>query len=1444
MLRIRLNAFSPVEIKKDICGKKSIQKIYDEMRGEYHLPVSMGEYFTVFINGHEIEKKYWSTIYPKNNSDILLAVIPKGGNFREIARSVIITASTAVGGFFGGPYGAAAAALGSTLLLGAIWPVEEPSLPNVDYAQRPAESQMYSLSGQSNNSKKYGYVPKVYGSHKMFPNLAANSYTEIEADPETGELVQYLYAIYDFGFGPATLEDIQIGGTPIINFTGVTYRLVDLNKPAISEGVWDDATYNSFDIYKGDVETNQVNVAILSNEEQAGPIAGYQIIRNASTQSNGDEQEIIVDFAAPRGLQSIDTAGIRSTATVELKIEFAPVGTEDWVNFNDGLFVKAYTSANGQSAETQNFALYNKVELDSVSTDINVIPNIKNYDVLYESLGPWNNVALSSTYIPGLSQDFGLTSLAIKKVNVGIKAGTSTIISSSNVAVNLQLKYGVQVIGTILSKTDIGGGYYSYELQQATTTDILLYSAYLSFDGRANFPSAVDQWSIYAITSGTIGSLDSTPIETSLSNAFKATTPTLGLIRFTGNSQNAIYGSARFTPIVNTNYKVRITRVRTYSPFSFQVVSDISILNLSTRFDRQPIKTLKRHLFLELKIKATNQINGSLRNLSGVVNSVLDVYNGVAWEKQVTNNPAWIVSDLLTGEINKRSIDRSRLNADSFLEWANFCDEIPDSPPSQTYTFTRYQSNFILDFNTTLNSMINRISTQCQASLSIIDGKYGMLIDRLKTVPVQVFTPRNSWNFSSQRSYVELADGIKVKYIDPISGWEQNEITVYNEGKDISNSLVFDQLDTFACTNFEQAYRFGRFMLAQGKLRQENISISVDFENLVCTRGDYVLLTQDVMRVGGTAARVTSKSASQITVDEELVELPATSYGYKFRDSSDGAIYTGTLSFVDPRTFDLVGVVPEVGDLIIIGEVSRITIDCLVKSVIPRDDFSADITLVELAPDIYLAESTDAIPDYNPALNQNIDSALTAPSEIRNLTLVENTYGCDGQGYIYYVDLRWEAPQFGAFSQFEIYADYGQGFELEDITNLTDYRYVVDEENLGITHIFKVVAVAANGQKLALGEVASFVTAVPLRKVVPPSDVEALYINVTGEVIQLNWTGITDCDAEEYLIRYTPNNDGNWEASIPLIRTDRNTTLTSAQARTGTYLVKAIDRNGNQSVNAAKAITSIPSLTNLNIIEETTDFPTLPGGLDTAVSIGNTLMLSKIAFSGPPDEYYPLGYYYYANLLDLGEIYTVRLQSLIEAEGFTDSDLMSNWITLDSVLSLSSSNFSEWDVETQFRSTDSYNAMSDWPSLDAIITMSEGNTDNWGPWTSFTMGDFTARIFQFRLKLKSNLPSVTPRVYDGIIRADMSDRIESSQNLTSSPSGTTINHIPAFAGPGVSPSIGISQDNAEQGDYYKITGKTLEGFVITFYDKDSIAVSRQFDYMVKGYGRKNNVAIN
>lgn len=1415
MILLRKNAFSETSIEIPFKEDEVIQSLVVRTitSNGYEDSQQMLSHFQVLINGLKVEKELWLIVIIKEEDQVLIAPIISGGESGQIFKTVALIAIAVVAAAFGqgqisaGVWSYAGAAaftaavtIGSTLLLNSLIPPPGlPGLSGLGGGLDSAESQMYSITGQSNNTKKFGSVPKVYGTHRMFPLVAANPYTDIEPDDSTKSLVQYLYAVYDFGFGPSLISNIKIGNTPIEKFSDTEKILVDFNRPAIDEGIWDEVLKDDLYYYKGDLEREVITYALNKNSTDSGVYEeDFTVIRNASSITDNSAQEIILNFVCPQGLISYGTNGSSYNRSIELSVQFRREDEpNNWKAFNDLNYVLDFDQGVGAEEE-----IFKDVYLSPIPFN-----NRNYYDYLYVENG-WG-------YPPNSGAWRRYTDFFY-----GFRQGRNYIEAVTGyVTVGQSIFYQGRNLGAVISISPGSfSGYSRYTLDKPLdrTYNLFVYREFSAGAGHYYNPEVSKSSSILYVK----------PISS-------------GAVIVSDSTTSQRYFTLKFKPKDTANYVIKVTRIRSNSEANYQIQDNLTLIDISTRFDRKPITTDKRHTFLDLRIRATNQLNGTITNLSAVVTSVLDVYDPITqtWSKQPTSNPAWVFCDLMTGDINPRPIPKSKLHIESIVEWANFCDEIPESNPLMPFVTKRFSCDFVLDFDTTLQSILNSVCNGAQASLNIIDGKYGVLIDRLKTVPIQIFTPRNSWDFQSTRQYYTPPHALRIKFISTIKDWEVDEVIVYDTGYDATTATDIQELSTFACTEHEQAWRFGRYMMAQARLRQETITISVDFEHIVCTRGDYVQITQDVMKVGGRPARVKSITGNRIKIDD-AIDTTAVPYGYIFRGVN--GIETSTLTVVDSDEFDLNGTLPSVGDLIVIGPVGSIVFDCIVKSISPNNDLSATLVLVEKADAIYDAESSDAMPQYTPQISYSEDSGTSAPPAVENLAIVENTWRVIGGAYQYYINIDWDIPSGVACETFEIYVNSGAGYNLVDYTKESVYEYIVNPSNLEIEHSFKVLGVSASGNKLTLIE-APVISTIPTRKATPPSDVESLYINITNQVLQLEWPRVSDSDLKEYILRYSPLLEGaTWEASIPFARISGITNVASVQGRTGTYFVKSVDLNNNNSANSAVAITSIPELFDLNILQETNDFPALPGDKVAVRYDGSALSLKTLNESTLVDsQFYPVGYYYYSSFLDLGEIYTVRLQSRIEAEGFTLKDLLSNWDALSNVNALSNSGTSSWDVETYYRGTESFNTISEWLTLSSIDPISEGVQDNWSPWKKFQIGDFTARVFQFKLKLISYVADVTPRIFNGVIRADMPDRLESFNNLISSNTGvTSILYEPAFKGPGTSPNIQVTQDDAQSGDYYTISNKSLNGFDIIFYDVNNNPVVRQFDVAVKGYGRR------
>jgi hypothetical protein len=115
------------------------------------------------------------------------------------------------------------------------------------------------------------------------------------------------------------------------------------------------------------------------------------------------------------------------------------------------------------------------------------------------------------------------------------------------------------------------------------------------------------------------------------------------------------------------------------------------------------------------------------------------------------------------------------------------------------------------------------------------------------------------------------------------------------------------------------------------------------------------------------------------------------------------------------------------------------------------------------------------------------------------------------------------------------------------------------------------------------------------------------------------------------------------------------------------------------------------------------------------------------------------------------------------------------------------------------------------------------------------MGDYTARAFEFRLRLYSLLPDITPFVESANIQIDMPDRIDSRADISGTAALQTISFNRAFR---QNPAVAICGRNMQTGDYFTLTNIQSGQFDIGFYNAAGTPVARVFDYIAKGFGER------
>jgi hypothetical protein len=375
----------------------------------------------------------------------------------------------------------------------------------------------------------------------------------------------------------------------------------------------------------------------------------------------------------------------------------------------------------------------------------------------------------------------------------------------------------------------------------------------------------------------------------------------------------------------------------------------------------------------------------------------------------------------------------------------------------------------------------------------------------------------------------------------------------------------------------------------------------------------------------------------------------------------------------------------------------------------------------------------------------------------------------------------------------------------------------------------------------ALGYLSSYsaTTYTPLGWSGPPADVTNFHVNIRGPEAFLTWTAVTDLDLSHYHLKHSKQTSGvTWGNSIDLVdKIPRPATSIVVPAMTGTWIIKAVDLKGNESVNAITIAATITAIPHLNFQQTITEDPTFGGThSDTWANVDGKLQLhtendTLAAWSamstvdamamgedGTATVKTP-GTYTFASSVDQGVVTVSRITDQTEAAGYNYRHLMKNWPTMAGVQRMDGGVTSAWDVTLQFRET----------------TDDPTGSPTWGSWRDFVAADVRAWGIEFRARLESSFGNVTPLVSELQVRVDLADRIEKAADVAINAAGTAITYGTTFISGSSRITINIAAQNLQQGDYYTIASKTNSGFTIRFFNSADVGVARTVDWSAHGH---------
>ena len=251
-----------------------------------------------------------------------------------------------------------------------------------------------------------------------------------------------------------------------------------------------------------------------------------------------------------------------------------------------------------------------------------------------------------------------------------------------------------------------------------------------------------------------------------------------------------------------------------------------------------------------------------------------------------------------------------------------------------------------------------------------------------------------------------------------------------------------------------------------------------------------------------------------------------------------------------------------------------------------------------------------------------------------------------------------------------------------------------------------------------------------------PSDVGGFDVELSGGTLFLSWTPIPDPDLSHYIIKHNSNTTGaTWSNSTTVIeKVPRPATNAALPARSGTFLIRAYDKEDNFSENVTTRVVLPSELPQLGTTDTQTEDPTFAGSKTNTAIVSSTLQIDDTSAASPSGEYFFSAY------IDTGSSRNCRVTGFRTFTRAFDGggtllwdDIPGNWDTWPG----------EWDTWTD------ENAEFGDVNVNVFVSATDDDpagTPTWGDYVLANGNFIIGRAFRFKAILSSTNANYTPAV--------------------------------------------------------------------------------------------------
>lgn len=776
----------------------------------------------------------------------------------------------------------------------------------------------------------------------------------------------------------------------------------------------------------------------------------------------------------------------------------------------------------------------------------------------------------------------------------------------------------------------------------------------------------------------------------------------------------------------------------------------------------KPINFTKPLALSAIRIKSSNQFNGQVDGFIGTASSLCLKWNGTSWVYGTTSNPAALYRYVLQHPANAKPLPDSKIDLVALQDWYEYCEA------------NGFQYNALVTNQKSLYEVLKDIAAAGRASPTRYNSKWSVIVDKPRDSITQHFTPHNSWGFEGTKNLPKLPHAFKVSFINEEKTYQPDELFVYNDGYNESNATLFEGLEVPGVTKPAIAYKHARFHLAQLKLRPEVYSINADIEHIVCNRGDLVRVTHDTPMWGLGSGRIKAKvSSTELLLDEPVPMQAGVTYTIRIRNQDGSSTVKTVLAKTEDSYYDNITLSSALGsnqglptDLFLFGELNSESVDLIVLSVEPSSNLTARITLVDYSPEVYSSD-TQPIPAFNSKITLPPGLLRKRITEVPTIGVLSNDYAVTEVSpgvWQYGLMVRWDtsASISSKITDVQVQIDWAgdntDDWLISKTAKVTDGSILFNSDiRVGESYVVRARYINEYG---LTGNWTSEVLHVVEGRNARPFDVEdfRIYSNVFA------WNNQTAPDVEGYKIRYSYSSNPSWESS-----TDLTTGIIKASPYssafipegTVTFLIKAVDTLGNESLNATKIVKDLGDKLVSNVLEFY-DYEALgyPGSISGATVVSTDIVADSISEMYKTDTLA----FYTVNT----DVFYVDNYSTVEwiSTGYTPADIL---IGSNMILNYEFAGNTPQIWYRYLESTPFYQLDTDFYYLNETLSFYKNPTE-WEPWPGSVLADST----EYQFKFSDTSGPVQGRLNSFKVVIDAPDKIMRLNDVSISSSGTRL----------------------------------------------------------------------